>query len=250
MSAAISTSTEKSKDSFEISISLTVRFWLFVIPNSLSIVCSFFVLYQLLFDRALRQALYNHAIIVGLLAGLIYELTTVPLMLHYFRVGNTWKLTPLFSRSWTFIDNLCYTVQITSFAWASIERHILIFHTQWISTKKSRFFLHYFPLIALMNYCFLYHIVSALVLFCGNSDDLSPFNGVPHPCAFFHPILSQWDTVCHQFIPTLVIVLFSALLLVRILRQKACSTSHGQFCNSFFYLVCQQMDLKMSTMEF
>jgi hypothetical protein len=114
-----------STSKIEISISASLRFWLFVIPNSLSILGSFFVLYYLLFDRTLRQGLHNHVIIVLLFAGLIYELTTVPLMLHYYRVGNNWKPALTFSRLWTFIDGLCYTIQMTGFAWASMDHQLL-----------------------------------------------------------------------------------------------------------------------------
>ncbi len=123
MTSSTSTSDSQLNNSFEMSISATVRFWLFVIPNSLSILCYFFVLYHILFDRTLRQALHNHVIIILLFAGLIYELTTVPFMLHFCRVGNIRKPTIIFAHFWIFIDSLCYTMQMTGFAWASIERH-------------------------------------------------------------------------------------------------------------------------------
>jgi len=74
-------------------ISVYVRFWLYLIPNILSLLCSIFVLYHLLSDRKLRRALYNHIIIIILFAGLIYELTTVPLQLYYYHFGNTWEMT-------------------------------------------------------------------------------------------------------------------------------------------------------------
>jgi hypothetical protein len=220
MTSSTSTSENELNNSFEISISVTVRFWLFVIPNSLSILCSLFVLYYLLFDRILRQALHNHVIIILLVAGLIYELTAIPFMLHFYRVGKIWKPTIIFARFWIFIDCLCYTTQMIGFAWATIERHILIFHTQWILTKKSRLFVYYLPLIAILIYCFTYYFVFIWFPFCEELIIQSSFNGFPITCTSRHPILSKWDTVCHQIIPTLIIVIFSISLLIRVLRQK------------------------------
>ena len=45
-------------------IPISVRFWIYLIADILSVLCSLFVLYYLLFDRTLRQALNNHVIIV------------------------------------------------------------------------------------------------------------------------------------------------------------------------------------------
>ncbi len=38
--------------------------------------------------------------------------------------------------------------------------------------------------------------------------------------AIFHPINLTYDTICHQIIPTLIIVIFSISLLIRVLRRK------------------------------
>ena len=151
----------------------------------------FFVLFHLLSDRAIRQALNNHIIIVLLVIGLIYEVTSVPLMLYWYRFGNTWKYTLGFSHFWTFVDYLCYSTQLVGFAWASIERHILVFHSHWISTKKKRFLVHYLPLITLMIYSFTYCFV--FIVF--------PF--------------------CEEFIPTSLIIILNIGLFLRVIWQKS-----------------------------
>ena len=136
-------------------IPIPVRFWLYLISNISSILCSFFVLYHLLFNRLLRQALNNHAVIVLILIGLIIELIDIPLIIHFFRFGYNWKVTSIFSYFWSFIDYGCFTTQTIIFAWTTIEKHILIFHDRWLLTKKKRFFIHYLPLIILLIYCFI-----------------------------------------------------------------------------------------------
>jgi hypothetical protein len=209
-------------------ISVTARFWLYLIPNILSVLCSIFVLYHLLFDRTLREALHNHVIIIILFAGLIYELTTVPLQLYYYHFGDTWEMTIPMSatRLWTFIDSLGYQTQLIGLAWASIERHILVFNSQWIATQKKRFFAHYLPLMVVLIYCFSYYFAFDIVPFCGDLHFPSPTNGVPFSCIFIHPIMGKFDAICNLIIPTFIIFSSSLALLVRVLRQKA-RLSHG-----------------------
>ena len=214
-------SDEKFLLPYDILIPVGIRFWLYLIPDTLSILCSLFVLYQLLFDRTLRQSLHNHVIILLVLIGLIYELTSVPLMLHYYCFGSAWILAASFPHLWTFIDYLCYAIQIIGFAWASMERHILIFHSRWLSTRKKRLFIHYLPMVAILVYCFIYYFTLILFPFCEKFIIPSPFNGVPIACILLHPITLTYDTVSHQIIPTIIIITFSLALLIRVLRQRS-----------------------------
>ena len=205
----------------ELRIPVYARFWIYLFPNILSLLCSFFVLFHLLFNRALRQALNNHIIIILIFIGLIYELTSVPLMLYWFRFSDIWRLTLNLCHFLTFIDYFCYTTQLVGFAWAAIERHILIFHNHWVSTKKTRFYVHYLPLIALMLYCTTYYFVFIVFPFCEEFILPSPFNGVPISCVLFDPTFYRYDSISHQFIPTFLIISLSLGLFLRVIWQKS-----------------------------
>jgi hypothetical protein len=144
-------------------------------------------------------------------------------MLYYYNFGDTWEATIPISatRFWTFIDSLGYQTQLIGLAWASIERHILVFNSQWIATKKKRFFAHYLPLMIVLIYCFTYYFVFDLFPFCGDLHLPSPTNGVPFSCIFIHPIMGKFDAICNLIIPTFIIFTSSLALFVRVLRQKA-----------------------------
>jgi len=206
---------------YELFISVEVRFWLYIIPNILSVLCTFFALFHLLFDRTLRQALNNHIIIYLLLIGLIYELADVPLTLYYYRFSDTWTFSLSFAHYWTFIDYTCYTAHLIAFAWASVERHILIFHTPWVATKKKRFFVHYLPIIILTVYCFTYYFGFIVFPFCAQYILPSPFNGVPVSCVIYNPIFYRYDTISNQFIPVSLIIIATIGLFIRVLWQKS-----------------------------
>jgi len=221
MSTLNNTPYQESNNTYSVIISSSiVQFWLFLFSNILSILSCIFVLYHFLIDRTLRYALKNHCIIIILIIVLVIELIDIPLILQYYRFGIDWQPTPILSLFWTFIDYGFYTTQSMVFAWATIERHILIFHDRWLATRKKRILLHYLPLIIILIYCFLYYSIIIFVPFCENTIYRPFINGVSYPCVYDNVILQNFDLLCHQIMPTLIIVFFSITLLLRVLWQK------------------------------
>jgi hypothetical protein len=172
----------------------TVRFWTYLIFDILSVACSLFVLNYLLFDRTLHRAFSNHVIIVLLSIGFLNELISVP-----------WIL---------------YLTQVILVAWATLERHILIFHQKWVSTRNKRFFFHYLPIIAILIYCLIYYSIIIVGPFCKNSFVYYLAGGLIIPCVYSNRALALWELVAHQAIPTLIIIIFSIALIGRIVRKK------------------------------
>ena len=107
-----------------------IRFWYFLVFNTVSLICTVFVLYLLLCDRILRRSLYNHVIIILLVLGLLYELSNISFHIHNDQYGVPWLASSTFYLFWVFIDYAMYSLQIALLAWTSIERHILLFHDQ------------------------------------------------------------------------------------------------------------------------
>ena len=205
----------------DFSLSITARFWLYLVPNTLSILCSLLTLYYLISDRTLRQALNNHVFILLLFIGLVFEIFDIPFTLHYYRLGTDWQLTTSFSLFWTYIDFTSFTSQIIVFAWATIERHILIFYYQCVSSRRKRFLFHYLPMVVLLIYVSLYCLIIIYFPPCENLYFHSYINGVPVPCAIDKTFIGKYDLICHQIIPTFVIVISSVMLFIRILYQRS-----------------------------
>ncbi|CAF3863444.1 unnamed protein product [Rotaria sp. Silwood1] len=200
-------------------ISYTAIFWSFLIFLIPSIICSLFVLYHLLFDRTLRHGLHNHVIIIVLIIGLICDVTLYPWMLYYYRYDGKWNRSPIFCIIWVFIDWGLYITHTVLFSWATIERHILIFHDQWVSTKIKRFFVHYLPLIALLFYCLIFYLVLDFFPSCENL--FLDFNIIcVYLCVRQIYALTVWETIGHQIIPVFTILIFSIALFMRVLWQK------------------------------
>jgi hypothetical protein len=198
----------------------TTRFWLYFPVLIPSIVCSVFVLYHLLVDRTLRRALNNHVIIVILSLGLFFELTDVVWLIHYYRVRNALIWTPAFCLIWVYIDVAGFVTISILVAWASIERHILIFHDKWVSTRRGRLFIHYIPLIIFLLYPIIFYIFIFFVISCEQSLDYTITRCGYSYCALYNPTIGGYDSVVNGIIPTFSIVIFSVLLLTRVLWQK------------------------------
>ncbi|CAF1044914.1 unnamed protein product [Adineta ricciae] len=195
-------------------VSFIIRFWTYLILLIPSILCTLFVLYHLLFDRTLRLALNNHAIIVLLIICLICQITIYPWMLQFYWLDDFWERSLFFCTLWQFLDWGLYVTQTVLFAWATIERHILIFHHKWMATKFNRFFIHYLPLTLLLLYCLLFYIILDFFPACENfyleGDMICVF-----VCAFYVYDLYMYETIAHQLIPVFTIVIFSIILLLR-----------------------------------
>mgnify|MGYP001108660654 CR=1 FL=1 len=202
------------------STSEQAKFWTGSIVNAGSIIFSLFVLYCLISDAALRRALHNHVIIVLLCLGLIYEIVVVPWTLYRFWHDRPLVESTTFYLLTYFFDYSIIVTQAILFAWATIERHILIFHDQWLSTKRKRLVLHYFPIILLLIYCILFFVITTFAPFCENSYGIFIVLNILIPCVFDKTSLGIWDLFAHQVAPIVVIVVFSIALLLRILFQK------------------------------
>lgn len=221
MSNVNNTTTEDQTSSvFDYQLPPLVRFWTYLVFDILSVLCTLIVLYCILFDRTLRRGLHNHIIVVLLFIGLIYELTNIPWILYYNYWGVPMFSTITFYLIWVFADYAFYSAQIALFSWATMERHILIFHDKWLSTKTRRFFIHYCPMVAIPTYCFIYYCLVYFAPFCENSFDSFIAGGIYIPCLFSRTFLGSWDLFVHQVIPTINISIFSILLILRVIWQK------------------------------
>ena len=222
MSNLTNTSTTDNLPAFfSFQLPRPLRFWYFLIANTSSLTCTLFTLYFLLSDATLRRALNNHTIIVLLVLGFLYESINVSWHIRSARFDQPWSMSDTFYLFWTFLDYAFYSIQISLFAWASIERHILIFHDRWISTRIKRLLIHYAPIVVII----VYYLVFYSIIYFGTSCDRS-FNGflsggVYAPCAFYLQTAGTWDLIVHELIPTMIISLCSIGLLLRVVLQKA-----------------------------
>ncbi|CAF4066630.1 unnamed protein product [Adineta steineri] len=199
----------------------TVSFSLLLLGQILSIPCYFFVGYHIIFEKSARKALHNHVIIILLFYNFLGITFDLSLTLDFDRVGYVSLFSPTLCHFWQLVDNGIWYGGIYLMMWASFERHILVFHSNFVRTKRQLLLIHYIPLIFFALYAPLLYIY--LIFFYPCDED---FDSTVDLCGgmCFYATIPNWFLVYDSFvdytIPILLIVVFSITLLLRFIRQK------------------------------
>lgn len=194
-------------------------FWVLIVFIIPAIICSIFLLYNFLFDRKLRTSLNNHVIVALLTVGIIYLLIDMPQYLNFIRIGYVWPSALATCYFWCLIDLACYNMLGFLMTWASIERHILVFHNSWVNTSRQRFFFHYLPLITIFVYSLIFYIVVIFFPPCENDFDYTR-SWCNYPCYFNEYSIMLYDTVFNCILPIPLIAIINVLLIIRVIRQR------------------------------
>ena len=123
----------------------SLQFWLLLCFDVPSLTYSLFIFYHYLFDSKRRRALHNHLILL--------IITDVSWTLDSFRHSGRVRFpSPSFCMIWWFFDYSLFISQTGILAWVSIERHLLIFRSHLMSTRRKRVLSHYLPAALLVLY--------------------------------------------------------------------------------------------------
>ena len=206
----------------ELFIPRSVHFGLYIFILPCSLVCTLFLIYHSLANKVHRQALHNHPLIFLLVSGLLFETIDLPLQMDYLNLGYVRFQSSRLCLIWMFVEFWCHAANSLLLTWTSFERHILIFHHQCLSKHKyNKLVFHYLPLIILLVYLSIYYLVIIVFPPCSTIFDYhSQFCGF-FPCFLVSsPMIAMWDAVVHNTVPTLLITLFNATLVGRVLWHK------------------------------
>ncbi|CAF2096317.1 unnamed protein product [Rotaria magnacalcarata] len=198
-----------------------LKFWILLLFQISSILCSIFVLHHMFTAKKFRRTLSSHVIIAMLIVSLLSVTVDLSLTLIYLRLGIVHPKLNLFCFFWMYIDFSFYTCGMLLTAWASFERHILVFSVRYFRLSYRMIFVHYVPILICLIYPFIFYNYSILFYSCEN--DLLDFQrtlcGVP--CFKRESYVLNWyDTLMHSVVPSILIVACYMALLIRVIRQK------------------------------
>lgn len=221
-------------------LSPVIGFWILLIFSIPSMICSLSVLWLLLNNPQNRRSLNHRVIIIQLIAGLIFLLINVPLYLNYLRLGYVWPQIPAICQLGWFVGDGYIDTMTILMAWASFERHILIFHDRWILTAKRRFVAHYLPVTLIIIYCPFYYLIVEGFPPCENTYDYTE-NWCSSSCLFENEVLVMYDIIFNDILATILVAVFSISLIIRVLyrhnigvRQRARWRRHRRIIIVFF----------------
>ncbi|CAF4404310.1 unnamed protein product, partial [Adineta steineri] len=149
-----------------------------------------------------------------------FEWIDIPFQLQYFHTGIVYPSTPILCLIWWFIDwGFYYTIAVL-LVFASFERHILIFHSHLVATRRKRLIFHYIPILIILLLMCTFYVVAIFAPICESTfaydEDLC---GV-HACYGTIPFFVTVEQLVFGAAPICLIAIFSMTLLVRVIRQK------------------------------
>lgn len=204
----------------EISLPRWVRFWLLLTFQIPSLTCGSFIIYCFFIDTNFRRSINNHTILILNILAMLFITIDVSLYLNFVRMGKVWPANPTHCIIWWYADIGIYYMCCIFAAWASIERHLLVFNTRWLSTTVGCCLGHYLPLISLLVYGFTFYTWMMVFPPCEHIYNYHlPVCGA-NPCYLQHPFIGLWEFGFNASTTSLIIVNFSAALLLRVFNQK------------------------------
>ena len=190
---------------------------IFMIPGVLCYLLNF---YHFLYNAAVRRALNNHIIILLLTINFLLLVVDVPFVLEGRRTGIMKPQSDVTCHLWLFIDYYLFLSSLLSMTFASLERHLFVFHHHLFTTAKKRLLVHYCPVLFCVFYPLIYYIGVLYLYPCKNYYNFAR-NLCSSACFLDeNPNLALYEFFAHGTIPTVLIALLSLALLIRVLRQK------------------------------
>lgn len=188
----------------------------------LSFIAYFVVGYYFLSSpKELKNNLAFHVIFLILVVDFIALSFPVTMGIDFFHTGHVRPPTFTTCIVLTYIDSITYYASLFLMAWATFERHLLIFHSKVYNTKRGRILFHYLPITIIFAYIILYYFAVDFLYPCENKFDYSQFY-----CGFIcymnlpTPTLLGIEMMAHQVLPTILIALFSFALFLRAIYAR------------------------------
>lgn len=205
----------------------SIRFALLLIFEIPSIICYIFVIGFILSKKTLRLAPNNYVMLIILFISFIIVLLCIPEELNYYRRHSILIPSSTFCLIWWFIYLFSFSTCQLLVAWASFERHILIFHGRLLRQKWKKICFYYMPPLVLIIYVMSFYIYVFFLLPCESYFYIEN-QRCNYPCFLSNPVLNMWQAILHSMFPTICIIVFSFSLIIRVYRSR---THHQQLVN-------------------
>ncbi|CAF1529813.1 unnamed protein product [Adineta ricciae] len=105
-------------------------------------------------------------------------------------------------------------------AWASIERHILIFYPKLLETTSKRICFHYLPLTFVSVWPLIFYLMMLIIIPCDAPLNYNRRLGGRYDCVGVVPWIGMFDSIAHYMVPAFIIVVFSIGLFVRVVYHR------------------------------
>ena len=137
----------------------------------------------------------------------------------FFIRGYVWPRSEVFCQIWQSIEYSFTTCVIWCTAIFTVERHIFIFHPNYLRSQRQRLIFHFIPLISINLYVILFYILTVFLYECDGRIDFGKFL-CGHQCLDTNGSISRFNWLFNILTPVFIIIFGSLFLLIRILWKR------------------------------
>lgn len=195
------------------------KFWILLVLQLLSVPCFLYVFYQFAHNRRLRQTIHHHAIVLLLLVSFLFVTVALSLTLAYMYTSKVTPPSAAFCTLWNCFHYSVNVINLFLMAFASLERHWLIFHPKLVKNFFRRILFHYCPLLFCLVYPPCFYIAAMYIHQCRSYYDYTQLL-CKWPCYYYNYLWTQIDLFFNNCTPLFTIPLSCAAIYIRIFIQK------------------------------
>ena len=215
-------STNETGSSQDYSLTYSVKFAVLISLEIPSILISLLIFIYFGIYRRTRIKDHHHSILLLLLINFFQVVTDLPMPMSFFRLnGIVQPATSAYCIWWIWYEFSLNTINGILMAWISIERHILIFHRQFIQNIVGwkRKLLRIVPLIFCTLWGPLYYMLTVII----SPMCIPAFNFNSLLCGLPCYLFTNWgtfDLFVDVISPVLIIFLCNLALFLRVVYQN------------------------------
>lgn len=197
-----------------------VRFGILLVAEICSLSCSIGILiFAFTHWRSTVQNVFrNHIILILVCITLIYDVFDLPFILHTYHVGYQEPRTYEFCTYLSWIDSATVMSCILLTTLASIQRHILIFHSHFLVSMRLQILFHFLPIICTLSYSTAFDAILILAYQCEHVNyDVIPYCVPSCIRNDFNVLLLDW--IFHAALPLIITIVANITLVFRVVRS-------------------------------
>ncbi|CAF0773064.1 unnamed protein product [Adineta steineri] len=201
----------------------TLNFILLLIFQIPAILVSIIIFIYFASDRNARSKPKNHIWLILLILNFLYLVSDLPMSMSYYSLGKIWLANDGYCVWWNWYESSLNTLGLCLMAWASIERHFFIFHSQTIMRVRWKMWMaHYIPIFLCFAWILTFHFIFIVTPpICVNTWYFT-VNKCGAPCFYTadNGYYALVEFVVNVVAPLALITFANIFLIIRVIYQK------------------------------
>jgi len=199
-----------------------VKFVILLASQIPSIVITLVIFVFLLTHRSQMNIHQNQALLLLLIVNFVALSADLPMPIHFYRTGFVSPATAGYCTWWTFFEYSLNLISELLMAVISIQRHIFVFQPRLLDYRLKRYILHYLPLLSCVIYPLIFYLIIIVFYPCDGTQWVYSSNlcGYANCYLVYNKLLSSFAWAINNGLPTVIIFLANALLVIRVVQQK------------------------------